>query len=513
MLGREGASLGGRGEGSNSDLACSKQAAYELGAQRPTARRPLAPTHNMARPLRRGERLDGCDAHRAHFPPALAILPGMPTSHPPDPTRPAEPPSGRLRICLVTGEYPPDEGGVADYTRCLAEALVDMGVHVDVVTSCRDRSNSEGGNSTERARDALPETDVAATPGSDSAENDDRIAIHRIVPSWGWSVLPLLRRFVSAARSDVVHVQYQSAAYGMRPAANAIPWWLGRRTAVLTAGTYHDLLVPYLFPKAGRVRSWVTRLPARTADLILTTNADDHARVAKWPVRGRHALVPIGSNVPDAPPAGYDHAAWRAAHSIPPEARLLAYFGFLNQSKGGRVLLDALGRLRAEGRDARLVMIGGRVGASDPTNAAYLADFEADAAARGLAGALSWTGHVPPAEVSAWLRAADVAVLPYADGASYRRGSLMAALEHGAPIVTTRPAPTGGELPALVDGQSALLVAAGDGEALARAVGAVVDDKGLAARLSSGARAVAAHFGWDAIAARHVGLYREVKTQ
>lgn len=420
------------------------------------------------------------------------------------------PPDGRLRVCLVTGEYPPDEGGVADYTRCLAQALVELGVGVDVVTSRRERGPAGRGRGRGDEGLARLERDVAASRAAAPAGNDDRIDVHRIVPGWGWSVLPRLRHFVAAARSDVVHVQYQAAAYGMKPAANAIPWWLGRTTDVLTAGTYHDLLVPYLFPKAGRVRDWVTRLPARTADVILTTNADDHARVAAWRPRGRHALVPIGSNVPDAPPAGYDRAVWRASHGLPPEARLLAYFGFLNQSKGGRVLLDALGRLRAEGRDARLVMIGGRVGASDPTNAAYLAEFEADAAARGLAEALSWTGHVPPAEVSAWLRAADVAVLPYADGASYRRGSLLAALEHGVPIVTTLPAPTGGELPALVDGQSALLMAAGDGQALAEAGGAVLDDSALAARLSEGARAVAAHFGWDAIAARHVALYRAV---
>ena len=47
-----------------------------------------------------------------------------------------------MRVMLVTGEYPPDEGGVADYTRCLAEALVAEGVEVVVVTSGGDRSTS-----------------------------------------------------------------------------------------------------------------------------------------------------------------------------------------------------------------------------------------------------------------------------------------------------------------------------------------------------------------------------------
>ena len=100
--------------------------------------------------------------------------------------------------------------------------------------------------------------------------------------------------------------------------------------------------------------------------------------------------------------------------------------------------------------------------------------------------------------------------LPYADGASYRRGSLLAALAHGVPVVTTEPAHRGRSLEELVDEQSALLVRPDDTAALARTIGRVLDDKGLAARLSAGARGVAEQFSWDRIAARHLELYREL---
>ncbi|RIL09668.1 glucosyl transferase, partial [bacterium] len=40
-----------------------------------------------------------------------------------------------LKVCFVTGEYPPDEGGVADYTACLSAALAAQGAVVDVVTA------------------------------------------------------------------------------------------------------------------------------------------------------------------------------------------------------------------------------------------------------------------------------------------------------------------------------------------------------------------------------------------
>ncbi len=341
--------------------------------------------------------------------------------------------NGALRICLITGEYPPEEGGVADYTRCLAEALVERGLEVDVVTGPRHPDSDERG------------TAVEVVTGRRHPDGDNRVPVHRVVPGWGWSSLRRLRHIVATLEPDVVHVQYQTAAFDMHPAINIGLGRLGsksggRKSGALTAITYHDLREPYLFPKAGPVRGWVTRLPSRQADLTITTNEEDHSALAAWGHARRLALVPIGANVPDAPPAGWSREGWRDAAGIPRDADLLVYFGFLNPSKGGRTLLAALGRLVAQGRDARLVMLGGTVGASDATNAAELAAFANEVGAAGLSDRIIWTGYAPPAEVSGFLRAADVAVLPYADGASYRRGSLLAALEHGCAVVTTWPA-------------------------------------------------------------------------
>jgi glycosyltransferase involved in cell wall biosynthesis len=277
--------------------------------------------------------------------------------------------------------------------------------------------------------------------------------------------------------------------------------------------------VPYLFPKAGRVRRAAIRHLAASADLAVATNAEDAATVGAWLAPDRLALVPIGSNVPDAVPPGYDRSEWRRANGLTPTADVLVYFGFLNESKGARSIVGALDRLVSQGRDARLVMLGGRLGASDATNAEYLSRFETDLERHGLAVRVLWTGHVPSAEVSAWFHAADVAVLPYEDGASFRRGSLLAALAHGAPVVTTIPSTTPDALvhpalaerpPELEDHRSALLVPPGDVAALARAIAEVLDDPALAAALAKAARATAAGFGWEAIAGRHVELYRRM---
>ncbi len=47
-------------------------------------------------------------------------------------------------------------------------------------------------------------------------------------------------------------------------------------------------------------------------------------------------------------------------------------------------------------------------------------------------------GPLESAEVGQHLRAMDVALSPFVDGVSTRRGSVMAALQHGLPVATTK---------------------------------------------------------------------------
>ena len=112
-----------------------------------------------------------------------------------------------------------------------------------------------------------------------------------------------------------------------------------------------------------------------------------------------------------------------------------------------------------------------------------------------------------PEQVSASFAASDICVLPYRDGASYRRGSLMAALAHGMPIVTTEPqAPQ----PWLEHGENVWLVPPADAEALAAGCRRVAEDAALRERLARGARELHTHFSWPEIAARTLEVYRDV---
>ena len=78
------------------------------------------------------------------------------------------------------------------------------------------------------------------------------------------------------------------------PAINFLPWRLrGIAPAVVT---FHDLRVPYLFPKANGLRGWVVRTMARRSAGCIATNAADLTRLQQWTDKPlRH--IPIGSNI------------------------------------------------------------------------------------------------------------------------------------------------------------------------------------------------------------------------
>ena len=153
---------------------------------------------------------------------------------------------------------------------------------------------------------------------------------------------------------------------------------------------------------------------------------------------------------------------------------------------------------------ARLLMAGGRIGSSDPTNVAYAAHIDNLLAAFDLAERVVWTGYAPEDEVSGHLLAADALALPYRDGASPRRGSLMAALAHGRAVVST----SGANDPDLRDGENIRLVPPDDPTALASALAALWGDPAARARLEAGALALSERYAWPGIAARSVEIYR-----
>ncbi|GAB4469454.1 MAG: glycosyltransferase family 4 protein [Anaerolineae bacterium] len=375
-----------------------------------------------------------------------------------------------MHVGLVTGEYPPMEGGVGAFTREIARAMAAAGHTVSVFTRAAARGEPEPG-----------------------------IAVHAVVGSrWGWGASRAVRTWAQQSSIDVLNIQFETAAYDMHP---AIHWLPGSVRSVPVVVTFHDLRVPYLFPRAGALRTRILQKLARSADGVISTDRADERVLRGWGISPVE-WIPIGSNISAAPPGECDRARWRERLGAAPGDLLIAYFGFLNETKGGLVLIEALAQLVEQGIPARLVMIGGRAGASDPTNLAYGERVDAAIARHGLDDRVRWTGFVDDEGVSGCFYASDVTALPYLDGVSLRRGTLMAALAHGRAIVTTHPQTDAPELDGVVR-----TVPAGNPAALAAAILTVWQDGDLRARLEKAALEASQRFSWDGIAARTLEFY------
>lgn len=374
-----------------------------------------------------------------------------------------------MRIGIITGEYPPMQGGIGDYTHLLAQYLTGHGAYVTIITDVRARSNHS------------PNT-------------------HPVITRWNGRAWLQLRAWAQAQKVDIISLQYQTAAFAMSPWIHFLPEVL-RPLHLVT--TFHDLRFPYLLPKAGKLRTWIVRHLARHSSAAIATNDEDAEQLTDIRLR---TLIPIGSNIRAVSLTPADIQAERM-HWAQNNEFLIGYFGLLNRSKGVHTLVAALARMRQQPFPARLLIIGGTSGASDPTNTEYERELKQQVADAGLDGAVTYTGYMDDANVARALSACDVIALPYADGASLRRGSLMAALAQRCAIVTTNPQRMNDQF---IDGKNMLLVPPDSPAALADAMLRLLDDVALRNTIQSGARDVSRQFSWEHIAQMHLNFFQRV---
>jgi glycosyltransferase involved in cell wall biosynthesis len=171
--------------------------------------------------------------------------------------------------------------------------------------------------------------------------------------------------------------------------------------------------------------------------------------------------------------AALSREAARAELGLDPEAFIVGIVAGLRKEKAHEVLFRAAARLRDEGRDLRVCVVG------DGTQRASLAK---TATTLGLDGMITWAGE--RSEAKRLPAAFDVGVI-----CSDFEGLPVAALEMlaaGIPMVSTAV----GTMPTLLSGGAGFTVPVRDDAALADAIRRFMDDSELAARAGTRAREV-----------------------
>ena len=201
-----------------------------------------------------------------------------------------------------------------------------------------------------------------------------------------------------------------------------------------------------------------------------------------------------------------DTAAAREHLGLPPDAHVVLFAGRLQPLKAPDVLLRAVACLVDHLPELRSRLVVPVVGGPSGTGLEHpeaLADLAAELR---IADLVRFVPPVTPAELAVWDAAASVVAVP-----SYNESFGLVAAEAqaaGTPVVA---AAVGGLTTVVADGVSGLLLDSHEPADWGHAIGRILVDDGLRARLSEGARARAGRFSWEDTAERTLDIYERAR--
>lgn len=313
---------------------------------------------------------------------------------------------------IVTGEYPPQPGGVSDYTRLVARGLAAAG----------------------------DEVHVWAPSWRQPACTDPGVAVHSLPGSFGPRALVQFGRALRAGpQPRRLLVQYVPHAYGYKAMNIGLCLWLknlARRERIWVM--FHEVCFPWGTDRPwrhtflGAVQRIMAGLVCRSAERVFVATPEWEELIRPLaPLDRQPDWLPVPSNVPVEVESAA-HAATRQRIANPSDL-VLGHFGTF---RAWTVELLAPILVELLRRDERRVAV--LIGRGGSACAEKLCREHPQ-----LAHRLLGTGGLEPEAAAAYLSACDLLLQPYEDGASSRRGSLMAGLALGRPTITNAGVRTG----------------------------------------------------------------------
>ncbi len=418
-----------------------------------------------------------------------------------------------MRIALLSYRSLPTCGGQGVYVRHLSRELVTLGHQVTVLSGPPYPLLDPGvGLRTLPSLDLYATSDPFRWPSPRELRTVADIVEFGLMRTGQFS--EPLAFSIRAARAlgpgagrpphfDIVH-DNQGLGYGLLALRRA----LRPHGVPVVATVHHPITVDRRIALAAApdrsarigIRRWYSFLPmqarvARTLDgIVVPSQSSGQEIVTDMGVAPELIrTVPLGVDSDVFRPAGTGTGSGASA-TTPTPGRIVVITSADVPLKGLGVLLEALAKVRVE-RAAHLVCVGmARPGGATARQVDEL----------GLTDVVTFHSNLSEADLVRLLQSAELAVVP----SLYEGFSLPAveAMAAGVALVTT----TAGALPEVVGpaGQAGELVAPGDAEALAAAMGRLLDNPRLRARMgAAGRKRVEDRFSWRAAASATAAWY------
>ena len=358
-------------------------------------------------------------------------------------------------VCPYSWDIP---GGVQAHVRDLAEALIDLGHEVSLLTPADEDT-------------PLPPYAVSAGRAVPVRYNG---SVARL--QFGPVSAARARRWLREGRFDVLHLHEPSTlslslTVLMLARGPIVATWHSSMTRSRTLSALSGPLQPFLEKISGRI---AVSAAARRLQV-------EH-------LGGDAVEIPNGVAV----------AHYATAEPLPgyPRPGTVGFLGRYDEPrKGMPVLLDGLARLAPDRPELRL-LIAGRGDADD-----LLSELPPV-----LTGRVELMGQVSEADKARMLRSIDVYCAPNLGGESFGI-ILLEAMAAGAPIVASDLDPF---RRVLDDGRAGTLFRTGDPAALAKALAGLLDDPARRQRLVEIGAEVVAGYDWPVVAKQIVAVYETV---
>ncbi|HIA14132.1 MAG TPA: glycosyltransferase family 1 protein [Nitrospirales bacterium] len=372
----------------------------------------------------------------------------------------------RLRVLMISSQYPPIMGGAERQAQLLAQALVRKGCHVEILTQSLERrtgSSHEDGVLVHRSIQTLKKGKI--------------FGLTYLMSSF-WSLLCL--RF----QCDVIHCQ---SLY----LDSCVAALMGKPVLGMMAGD-RDL---HRMQQMVGAFIWMG-LIRRLSGFVAISDPIEKKLLAVGVSSDKIYRLPNGVDMTGfVPVCKQEKVGLRTRLQIPVDASVAIFCGRLAPEKNLKNLLHVWAGVTKQLSKAHLLLVG-----SGPEHA----ELERVARQLGLLEQVHFLGQKN--DVLPYLQASDFFVLP-----SLREGcpnALLEAMAVGLPCVATRV----GAIPELIDsGRNGILIDLNEVSATVRAIVQLVEDPEKAFRLGQAARdTVKERCSMDHIADQFIQIYKEL---
>lgn len=375
------------------------------------------------------------------------------------------------RVCIVGREFPPTLGGLADCTYWFARAMAER----------------------------LPTHVVADT--DPSRWNDERFVAHGH-RQYGWKGTGDFLRALRSIRPHVLVLNFNAYMFGRHGICPYVPAWMSAYRRLLKGRLIVNFIE--LYAAATRPRHWpITlaqiaqcRILAAQADAVVTPEAAYAGVLRRWVPKSKPVeVIPVGGNIPVVQMDAHERERLRQRHLRGADFLV----GTFSHVRHPEVVVEAWALLRESGLKVRFLTVG-------DSKRLHPGDREAMislARQSRVADLFIETGYLEPVDVSRHLQALDAYL--YLDHTILTKsGTIMAALEHGLPVVAFHK---GDPPPGFSDGTNVRLVRSPEAGPLADVVAQLVASRRIREHLAAGARALyEKHYSWPVISERFLNV-------